>query len=239
MKYSNYYAISLLFILSGFMGNERVFAEQLITFFLRPYPTLDKQEASQKLGPKLHRIGKLACNQAKRVIPAKVSGIFATYGGFLTTSDLNGQISFPRKHEAPVVNILITEKISPMVMSGNTIHHWELVEGAITEFYRIEQKFDPETNVTYWDAFPIPLPENNIIPLETIIIFANPKYTEVPIGITPIHKSPNLILPGMYIKNGLNIALDSLYVLNLSHYFGPIFYIYQLKPDRYSSHLTY
>lgn len=239
MKYIKYYAIPLLIILSCFAGINRVFAEQLITFFLRPYPTADAEVASKKLGQKLGRPGKLAGHQAKQIVPAKVSGIFATYGGFLTTSDLNGQISFPRKHEAPAVNILITEKISPMIMSGNTIHHWELVEGSTPEYYRIEQKTDPETQATFWDTYPLALPSDNIIPLETIIIFANPKYTETPIGISPVTKSPNLILPDLYIKNGLNIALNSLYVVNLSHYFGPIFFMYQKEPHRYSSHLTY
>ena len=83
----------------------------------------------------------MANNRAKHILPASISGIFATYGGFLTVSDLNGEITFPRKHRKPFIYLIITEKMSPIIRSGNTIDHWELVEDTPVEMYKFEQKY--------------------------------------------------------------------------------------------------
>lgn len=238
-SYIPFFSIPFLFIFIGFAPIEKIYADHLISFFLRPYPVIDQKAASKKIANKLHRPGKIISNHTKRIIPPKLSGIFATYGGFLTTSNLDGEISFPLKHENPGVYVLVTEKITPIVMSANTLHHWELIEDTPSKFYLFERRYDPTTQVYYWDVSAQPLPKNNIIPLETMVLFANPKYVFIPLGITPVAPDPNLLLPDIYIKNGLNIALDSLYVLNLSHYFGPIFFLYQKDTKRYSSHLTY
>lgn len=231
--------VTIVLILAVFFNNHRLFAEQLITIFLKPYPVLSEKNASEKLAPKLDRLGKIASNRSKSILPAATSGIFATYGGFLTISDLNGEISFPRKTTKPVMYLVITEQLTPIIMSANTIHHWELQEENSAQMYRFEQRWDPEVQMWYWEATQEPLPENNVLPLESIAIFADPKFVYVPLGITIGRESPHLILPDIYIKNGLNLTLNALYVLNLSHYFGAILPLYKKQPRSYSRHLTY
>lgn len=228
-----------ILILALFCNNHSLKAEQLITLFLKPYPEISEKPGSQKLAPKLNRPGKISSNRSKHILPASVSGIFATYGGFLTVSDLNGALSFPRKTIKPLMYLLITEQLTPIVRSANTISHWELQEGVPAALYLMEQKYDEEIKISYWDVSQVPLPENNRVPLESIALFADPKYVYVPLGVSLLKESPHLILPDIYIKKGINLTAMALYILNLTHYFGSILPLYKKQPDRYELHLTY
>lgn len=230
---------AFLLILAVFFNNHSLFAEQLITAFLKPYPEISPQSATEKLAPKLGKPGKLSSNRAKHILPASVSGIFASYGGFLIVSDLNGELSFPRKHTKPFVYLLITEKLTPIIQSGNTIHHWELEQEVPVAMYKIEQKWDEQIKVNYWDVSQIPVPENNRVPLESLAIFVDPKYVYVPLGISLLKESPHLILPDIYIKKGINLTATALFIINITHYFGSILPLYKKQTDRYSRHLTY
>lgn len=230
---------TFLLILAVFFNNHSLFAEQLITVFLKPYPDISVKAASEKLAPKLNKLGKISSNRVKHMLPPSVSGIFATYGGFLTVSDLNGEITFPRKHTKPFIYLLITEKLSPVVMAGNTIHHWELEEDAPAVMYLLEQKWDSDINIYYWDVSQVPLPANHHVPLESIALFSDPKYVYVPQGISMFKESPHLILPDIYIKRGINLTASALFILNLTHYFGSILPLYKKQPDRYLKQLTY
>lgn len=226
-------------ILALFCNNPTLIAEQIITFFFKEYPVVSIPEAAAKLGGKIHKPGKIATNHAKNHIPPKLSGIFATYGGFLTVSDIDGEISFARKHIKPFVYLLVTPKATPMVMSGNTIHHWELEEGAPAQLYKVEQQWDENVRKHYWLVTQEPVPSNKRIPLETILIFADPKYVYIPLGITLYKETPHLILPDIYIKKGINLNNNALYILNLSHYFGSIIPMYKKDKLNYLYHLTY
>ncbi len=230
---------TFLLILAVFFNNHSLFAEQLITIFLKPYPELSLKEGSEKLGPKLAKPGKLSSTRAKHILKPSIAGIFATYGGFLTISDLNGEVSFPRKHTKPFLYLLITEKLSPIIMSGNTIHHWDLEEDAAAAMYLMEQKWDEQAGIHYWDVSQVPVPENDHVPLESLTIFADPKYIYVPLGISTLKESPHLILPDIYIKKGINLTASALFILNLSQYFGSIIPMYKKQPDRYLRQLTY
>lgn len=226
-------------ILALFCNNPTLIAEQIITFFLKDYPIVSLPEAAAKLSTKIHKAGKIATNHTKNHMPPKLSGIFATYGGTLTVSDADGQISFARKHTKPFVYLLITPKATPMVMSGNTIHHWEFEEGAPIAVYKIEQHRNEDIRKQYWLVSKEPAPANNRIPLETILLFADPKYIYVPLGITLAKQSPHLILPDVYIKKGINLTNNALYLLNLSHYFGSVIPLYKRDKLNYLQHLTY
>lgn len=228
-----------LFILALFFHIHSLLAEQLITLFLKPYPVIQPMVQAQKFIAKIHQPAKLSRYQTKRLVPAVTSGIFATYGGFLTVSDLNGELSFPWLHDKPLLHLLVTEELTPIVRSGNTIDHWELQEGVPVKSYVMQQKWDDAAQTMYWDIMQEPAPTNNIVPLESIVIFADPKYIYVPLGIEMIKESPHLLLPSIYIKHGINLTKNALYVVNLSHYFGGIIPVFKKDTMRYSRHLTY
>ncbi|CAN5196235.1 hypothetical protein BH09DEP1_BH09DEP1_0200 [soil metagenome] len=235
----NYLFMPILFILALFLHNHSIRAEQLIVEFLKPYPTIASPENGKKLVGKLDKPGKSNNFSTKRLFAPSMAGIFATYGGFLDISDSLGEIAFPRKHTKPFIYLVITQKMVPIVISGNTIHHWELEEDEAVEVYKFEQLYDEEFHAHYWNITQEPIPANNIIPLESIAIFADPKYVYVPLGIIPLKESPHLILPQIYIKPGFDLTAQALYVLNITHYFGSVISEYKKDKDRFSRQLTY
>jgi len=229
----------ILLIVTYFLVYHTAYGDEAITFFFKPYPIIKDSKLSQKIVDKLRRPGKIAKYTLNGALQESIlDGIFSSYAGFLTVSDLNGQSAFPRKHENPLIYFLITTKITPMMMSGITIHHWELETGTPAAMYSAEKKQDEETDAFYWDVQKIELPENNRIPLETVIVFAKPKNIYIPTGITLSHKSANIILPDIYVKKGINILKNALYVLNIKHFFGTIRHMYKPEETRYARHLT-
>lgn len=231
--------VQILFIVTFFLNNHSLRAEQVITLFLKPYPVVSIEAASKKLAQKFNKPGKVATNRSKHILPAQVSGIFATYAGFLTVSNYDGQISFVRKHSKPFIYFLVTERFTPILRSGNTIDHWELEEGIPARMYKMEQIEDSDSHMPIWQVTQEPLPANNIIPLESMVLIADPKYVYVPVGISLYKASPHLLLPDVYIKKGINLTQNALYIVNLTHYFGSIIPIYKMEKVRYSRHLTY
>jgi len=228
--------LSILCIVACFTHNPTVWCDPVITFFVKPYPIVSDKQYAQSLVDEFARPGKLAAHAIYGVGRDDiVAGLFSTYAGFLDTSNLNGQTSYPRMHEEPKLSLVVTNKITPIIMIGNTIHHWEFEAGTPVRMYSVERKQDDETELYYWSVEPEDLPENNRIPLDALVLLAKPKYVYVPLGITPTNDSPNLLLPDMYVKRGLNIASNALYVLNLKHFFGELRTAYR----KTSKHYTY
>lgn len=174
---------------------------------------------------------------SKMVNPSQIAGIWATYAGFIESSDSFGQITFPRKQTNTTLFVLITNRITPIVMFEQTIAHWERVPDAPSRMYKYSRITDPETNLTYWDVQDMPLSADINIPLETLIIIAHPNNIFVPTGITITQEGPNLLLPTLYAHKGIDIINDSLYILNLTHLFGQVHLAHTKKASYYASQL--
>ncbi|MCX5922505.1 MAG: hypothetical protein NTX86_04215 [Candidatus Dependentiae bacterium] len=225
----------LLLILPCFFYNFTLFGDATIVFYLRPYPTMLDDTYCQEI----KRPGVLAEQCLNGIIDKKlVVGVFATYGGYLNVSDQYGQLSFPYKHSQKSVDILITPKITPIMMAGNTVHHWELEDNVPATMYHLEQQLDDQTKVTVWETKPAELPKNKKIPVQTIIIIAKPVHMYVPVGTTIAQEGANILLPDIFVKKGINHTAQSLYLLNLKHLFEPIRYIYKQNPTNYITHLV-
>lgn len=206
----------------------------VITFFLQPYPL---ETDYQDLATTLQHPGKVAKQTIYGARNGLVEGILASYRGFLEVSDEQGQISFPRIHEKPGLPILFTHKITPIMMLGNTIHHWELEDDAPAVQYYAERFQDPTTKQYLWNVKQVDLPKNRRVGLDALIIFIKPKNIYVPEGVSLTSNTPNLILPPIYVKKGAKRTAETLYLLNLKHLFGPIHQLHSRKPDRYSTQL--
>lgn len=164
-------------------------------------------------------------------------GIFATYAGYLGLSDLNGQITFPRKTQKNSLNLLVTTKISPVFMLRNTIAYWEIKDHAPAKMYKLEKKQDHETKLFYWEVQEKNIPKNNKIPIHTIIIIANPDNIYVPIGITPTANSSQFILPKIYAKKDFSHIRNALFILNIRPFFSSIKQIHKERPLGYEMHI--
>lgn len=228
--------VSNKFLLICFLFTSTCQADNLILLYLKPYPYLEANTIMREQANKLDRPWKLAATGI-HVMPM-VAGIGATYGGFLTFSDTTGQIAFPRKHPAPKIYLVLTPRITPIIIAHLTIHHWEFEEGTPAEMYEIVRKQDPQSELYFWETKKVDLPKNKIIPLEALVIFSNPKHFYVPTGITLTQKSANLVLPDIYVKRGIKLYSNTLYLLNIKGFFG-VENILQQKTDTSYSEIIY
>ncbi len=194
----------------------------LITFFIRPYPFAQDPTTAQ-LQAMLAKPGKVSLTMLRSHSDTKTTeGVFSSYWGYLTASNFNGQIMFPRKQQSDTINILITERITPIFMIGNTIHHWQLDLASPTELYSFSRMQDDKTKEYYWTISKQPLPENQRVQLDTIVIFAKPKDIYIPQGTIPADGNPNLILPPIYAKKTLNSLAPALWIIKMRQFFKPI-----------------
>lgn len=204
----------------------------VISFYFRPYP--DWFDKAQHVTEKVTKPGKAAQYYMEAITNETLAtGIFATYGGFLQSADVDDQITFPRKHTNPVLYIVVTPQITPVLMFALTMHHLEFDRSQKIAFYKAERKPSPENPKNLiWQITPEELPQNNRIPLESIVIFAKPSYIHVPTGIIPTLNNPNLLLPDIYVKKGINVVSNAFYVLTISNFFRPVEIGYKKEPLR-------
>ena len=196
-------------------------ADHVITFFIRPYPYVQPVNEAQKLIKKLRKPGKLAKYHLNKFShEAPTAGIFCTYAGFMDVSNRIGQVTFPRKQEDPELSFVITNRIFPMLMAGNTIHHWEIMPESKAAQYSVKRQQDEQTGLWYWNIQKMEVPENRIVPVTSILIFAKPKNVFIPEGITPTTDSPNLVLPTVYSRKNINIMHNALFVLSNRQFFA-------------------
>jgi hypothetical protein len=214
--------VKQLFILFFFATYSALLSASTISFFLRPYP--DWQDTAAKVVDSLSKPSKTARYYLEAITDETLAwGIFASYGGFIQSPDIDDQIVFPRKHSTPLVYIVVTPEITPIFMFEMTIHHWEFNRTKKIAFYKaVRRPITPHSKDLVWEITAEPLPENNRIPLESIILFTTPSYVHVPTGIIPTLNNPNLLLPDIYIKKGINVISNAFYVLTINNFFRPV-----------------
>jgi hypothetical protein len=183
---------------------------QILTLFIEPYPSAVEFTRQEKL----------------------TTNIFFTYYGNSSISDSNGQVVFPVKTPDAKFFILVSNNIQPIPMIFCTINHLEIEEGALYTFFSVQRMYDQETHMHFWSVEQLKIPENLIIPINTIIVHADPQTIYIPTGITPTSNSPQLLLPTIYRKSKETKIMDltvhsihtknGLQFLELTQYFSPI-----------------
>ncbi len=217
----------LYVIIITFKCHSAATVDHIITFFIQPYSPYEMSEQkvkenSDKLKQTLATPGKVSYKIAKSLTPSSSAGIFVTYSGYLVASSMLGQITFPRLTQQPSLKVIITEQIEPVMMIGNTVHHWELSKNTPAEMFTLERKEDPETKLVYWDYKETSLPADTIIPLNAIVILTKPKNIVVPLGITLTNNNQHWILPTIYAIKNINTLEPALSALKVRQFFGPI-----------------
>lgn len=227
------------FLLFSYLGSYQASLGN-INLFIRPYPQKNASPA-QKLEEQLNIPGRITHKTIKNtfITQSPQMGIFATYWGYLALSGFNGLLTFPRKQQKENFNVLITTKIDPIFMIGNTIHHWEIDRSVLSQLYTVTQRQDPTTKQWLWETKEADLPKDNIITLNTIVLFAKPQNIYVPLGITLTQKNPQLLLPDIYVKKDVNIPARALWVLLVRQFFGPLHKVIKKEsPTYFSEHLN-
>lgn len=213
--------------------------ESKIILFLRPYPTFFAARHAQEVYNKITKPGAIARRNYKLLAnkPFSVAGVPALYGGLVTFSNVDGLIEFPLLHLKPEITLVITTKVTPIIMSGNTIHHWELEEGTPADTYIIKQEKNEITQLQYVTVEPTTLPENKHLRPETLILIARPQNIYIPLGASLSESSVHFFIPDIYLKKSPDPLLP-LYILQISQYFGLLIQKHQQQSLKYSSQLN-
>lgn len=162
-------------------------------------------------------------------------GVLATYHGYVTFSDQNGQILFPRKHTRDDMFYVVTRKVRPVITYGETVQHFTIDNAEATRMYYLKRMQDEDNNVTYWDVSELEVKAGQHIPPSAMIIFSNPEHIIVPTGIFKTIDGGSLLLPDLYIKKGIPIGPNVLAFLPLNKYFTPVNHTYAYTSDRYAT----
>ncbi len=209
-------------------------ADPILTFFFRDYPAIEYARYMMGKMKKPHAIAKRSLEGLGN--HNRIAGIFSSYYGYINASDTNGQTMYPRKQSKGDVTVIVTNKITPIMMFQTTVSHWQIVPGTPAAFYMCTLKEDEETKLQLWQVSKIPTPENNQIPAtESLVIIAKPHNIHIPLGATLTTQDANLMLPTMYVKKGINSTRNALYMLNLNFLFRPIDLLYKREAKRYGT----
>ncbi|MFA5998932.1 MAG: hypothetical protein WC747_02865 [Candidatus Babeliales bacterium] len=210
--------------------------DQVITFFLQKYPYVkapsNNHKELQKLSKKVQQPGYLS----GKIVQAHkrqfgVPGVMCMYAGHVALSDNNGQIIFPRlPQQEPKTYFLITKAIKAAYMiAPGTVHNWMIDPKHHSQMYLVQLKQDDKTKLYYFETSEVDLPKDNNIPLNTIIIIADPENILIPTGATFTDYSPNLTLPTVYIKKEFCFVYNSFYTLAIKQYFEQTASSFQLE----------
>ena len=221
MKYKALKTIGMIFIYVSFATQTLAKkSPHIITFFIKKYPEIEYEYNLHKVKSVLTNPYKSTAKQIKRHTRNWNNGIFSFYAGYSNIS--NGQITFPRRHQKPKFLYLIANKIKPSFMFPNTIQHFEISKGTSAAMYSVNLKKDQETKLHFWEVKLADIPEDRIIPSNTIVILAKPKNIFVPEGITPTTNIQQLLLPDIYAKKTINKVANAMFAINVRHFWGTI-----------------
>ena len=207
-----------------------------------PNPTISfffhDQPDAMKITERLKKPGKIAKHTIHGITQhSSISGICATYSGYIAVSNYNGEIQFPRRHRESMLNLLVTTEMEPITLFDNTVDHWELKPGNPAQLYSLTQIYDQKNEHEAWNIQRESIATHNKIPLTALVIIAKPTNITLPLGIHPTTKTANMVLPPLYVKKGTNFVSNAAYAINIRHLFRPVESKTTTSPLRLTSQL--
>lgn len=188
----------------------------LSTYALQTAPIVYLQFRPYTQDPHTKRHHRHLKNEEKKTI-----GVVATYAGNVETSDLESDISFPRKHVEDRLQLIVTPKITPIIRQNKLISHWEIESKKHTKLYNFTLTADDKGNIN-WLVQETTMPEDKIVPIDSVIIIANAKNVYVPTGTIKTTQSKNLNIPPIFIKRTFRTNNNALFVTNLNFLLGQL-----------------
>ncbi len=173
----------------------------IITLFVKDYPTTFSQ------------------TQPDVKVQTNSDGIYFSYFGYVAATGIDGQVVFPRRHQKPSFTLIVTTDAQPVFMASNTIAFWQLHKNADYACYSIVKTQDAETKKWLWQVKKVSPPKNTELPVETIIVFANPEALYVPEGVTLSDSNQQLVLPPMYATQKIERPTASFKLLEVRNFF--------------------
>lgn len=229
-----YFLLIITFALCSFHSSySQSTTPATVTLTIASKPTNNLVPLKNPLASITHLANKAPVTVVRANTPPVNNGIMGTYYGYTGVSSFDGQLTFPFKGTKPSFKLLITPAIRPIMMLGNTIHHWELIDGMPAALYSIERL--SHSDEFYWEVQPLEIPEKKLITLDTIVLFANPRDIEVPLQSVPTTNNFQLVLPSIWAKQTINRINAPIALLKVRQFFGPLYYQGKQQQDTYYS----
>jgi hypothetical protein len=210
----------------------------IISFFMVPCGLnqgCSKKFPQEKIGDIVGSHNDMAQEILKHHITSPlVQGIYVNYLGYLTYSDYNGQVIVPNKETNNELTVVVTSQIYPVLLQKNTVHHFEIPQDIKASFYRYGLKDDEKHQKWHWNISTVQRPKKSSIPVNALIISANPDDIEIMTGTFPAHPGPNFIMPDMYVHSQIHNSFNVLKFLKINRFFEPLVVEKQYKEQSYS-----
>jgi len=246
----------LILILPVFFNNAIMAMKSspyVITFFLKPQ-TEQSAPASSAAETKTPPINTNDTSTLKNPVGTAIksivnsmhnthpqAGIYVTYNGNATVSDMNGQITFLRKVIEPKLDILITKKIEPLLINPlkkNTIEGFVIDPQVKHKLYHLELRENPVNKNYEWIVEEEIISKSKKIPYNTIILFADPNNASISTVKKTVKMDGNLLLPDVYIKPNSDLQLTAISFLKIRQYFSRVKKKYEFKPGLYQERIV-
>lgn len=207
-----------------------ILSPSTISFFATFSPPAPSAEKAAMI---LSTPGKLAHSLVKEELRRPVTGLWAAYGGMCAYSDYQGQITFPRRHIGEEITFVITQKIKPIILSGNTVTTFVVAESAPCAYFIVRRRATKD--LFYWETERIDIPTSRAIPPFAIILFAKPQEIIMNNDLVITNGSPNLLLPPIEVSRATSLAVNTLLFFKVNQYFAPVVRAYRVTDNRFAT----
>lgn len=208
-----------------------IFISTLIYGITYPKDHLSKPVSNQAM---ILFIRDLATKQVITNVP-----IQASYAGYFTSSNHDGQIIFPRKTTNHEFYLIITPSVTSISPILNNVSHLEIPKHNQVKCYKLILQKNIHTGLLEWETVLIDLTTDRYVPLQSIIIFADPNDLEMQIGITPTLFNHHLVLPSIYLVQDFKDHQFALVLPNNRPFLAKLITAYSLTPYGYATMQIY
>jgi hypothetical protein len=162
-------------------------------------------------------------------------GIYAFYHGMMTTTDNTGQLLFPRKHPANAILLIITQKVRPSIIQGQTVSGFYIDPKEPMALYHLARTSAHGSSPATWTIKQLPVPKNFKIPVNALCICAQPSEILVPLGTMYVEPaaSVNLSLPDIFVVKNFDYLHNALEFLKNNNFFERVSQLIRSSPDRH------
>jgi len=216
---------------------ERV-TPSVMTFFIEydPEPSLQKvREQEETETRQIVTMEEIKREERAFKKPRSVPGIEATYYGTTTVSDSNGQIMFGRMHTGNELRVIITPAIVPVLIDENLVSYMKPSPDEPLISYNLVREKNPHTTKWEWLVKKETTTKTERIPIDAIVILADPKLVYFKEGAYASIKGENFFLPTVYVRR-VDAEADEIAIrfLTANRYFAPIRLDDKKSTERYS-----
>ena len=205
-----------------------------ITFFVLPYFAPTTVQNHNHLEAVVAKPNKLDRDMVRKYTKHHINqGILVNYAGVVTFSNEDGQVTLPLRQTKERVAVVVAQSITPVLLQGNTVHHFEVSPHVTAAYYIFERIKDRKLNKYVWKITQTKLPKNNKIPASALVIMADPEDIMIFEGSFPTEKSPNFVLPDIYVKPTIAQENNVLHFIKTSKFFAPVKPLIKYDSDRY------